>query len=111
MKRTQGKMVTAALAGLIGLSFTLAPQAAFADWEKNVDKRVERMTEHLTLTPDQVTQVRAILEAEKEAIKQKRAESEQKIVAILTPEQQEKHNKMLEKMKEKKDEKREDAGN
>ncbi len=111
MNRTREKLAPAVLAELIGLSFTLAPQAAFADWEKSVDKRVERMTEHLTLTPEQVTQVRSILEAEKEAIKQKKEESEHKIGAILTPEQLEKHNKMIEKMKEKKTEKHEDAGN
>ncbi len=111
MNRTREKTALAVVAGLIGLSFALAPQAAFADWEKSVDKRVERMTEHLTLTPDQVTQVRAILEAEKEAMKQKREETEQKIAALLTPEQLDKHNKMIEKMKEKKEEKHEDAGN
>ena len=102
MDRFTGKAAKTVLAGLIGLSVTLTPQAAFADWgEKGVDKRVEHMTEGLNLAPDQTTQVKAILEEEKAAIQKIREESQQKISAVLNAEQQEKYNQMKEKREEK----------
>lgn len=51
------------------------------------DQRLERMTGHLDLTPDQQDQIRQILE---EATPSPRAETRNRIREVLTPEQQEK---------------------
>jgi len=50
-------------------------------------RRLELMTEHLDLTPEQQDEIRTILE---EATPPPRAETREKILAVLTPEQQEK---------------------
>lgn len=57
------------------------------DREEMASRRLERMTAHLDLTPDQQDQIRQILE---EAAPPPRSEVRDKIRAVLTPEQQEK---------------------
>ena len=56
------------------------------------ERHLERMTEHLDLTPDQQDQIRQILE---EAVPPPRSEIHQQIREVLTPEQQEKMDRHL----------------
>jgi len=77
-----------------------------------VDAAVERMTNELDLTPEQQVKIKAIYEAKIEAKQQRHAETKeeyaaaredfnQKIEAVLTPEQIEKRNSLKAEHKEK----------
>lgn len=55
--------------------------------EKMRARHLEKLTEKLSLTPEQQTQVKAILDEKQTKMEQVRAETHQKIKAVLTEEQ------------------------
>ncbi len=86
-------------------SFLFAAPVAFANEGHDgmdMNKHVEKMKTQLSLTPDQETQVKAVLEDFKTRMQALHKEKHDKIDAILTPEQRTKHEAMMKEWKEKK---------
>jgi Spy/CpxP family protein refolding chaperone len=80
---------------------------SFDDPEKMtawLDKRVERMTEKLSLTNDQATQMKTIMqeqmEKRKAMMEQHRKETEERFATVLNEEQMKKMQELKEKRKE-----------
>jgi len=101
------------IAVLAMLMAVAIPSRAFADNTlPPVEKRVEKLTTELNLTPDQQKSVKETLEAKREKMKsiskddheawrKLTKETNDKINAVLTPEQQKKFATMQKEMKKK----------
>jgi Spy/CpxP family protein refolding chaperone len=106
MKKT---VVMGALAlGLIvgGVVVSQAPEALARYSEKKAGKfetrrehRLQKMTENLDLTADQQDKIRSIFGEQHSKMKAIREETHRKILAVLTPEQEEKFKKLREEKK------------
>lgn|GEM_PF-3227854 len=66
------------------------------------EKKLEKMTEKLSLTADQQTQIRSILESKKKEMEDMRRRTDEQIHAVLTEEQKKKYEDMKKEWKEKK---------
>jgi len=121
MKTTNKITLIAAFAALFAFSTSTWAQPSDAKIEKKIEHRVEKMKKHLNLTDAQVSQVKAILEENKplviadhqkmkaatkdqkpalrEQMKADRAAVKSKLFAVLTPDQQAKAQKFLDKHK------------
>jgi Spy/CpxP family protein refolding chaperone len=119
MKTKYKITLIAAFAAFFAFSTTMWAQPSDAKIEKKIEHRVEKMKKHLNLTDAQVSQVKAILEESKPVIladhqKMKAATKDQKpalrqqiqadkelvkskLFAVLTPDQQAKAQKYLDK--------------
>lgn len=75
--------------------------------EKWNEKRVERLTEKLSLTPEQQKSLKAVFDEQAAKHGKTMKETDEKINALLTPEQKTKFEKMKSERKEKMKERRE----
>jgi periplasmic protein CpxP/Spy len=97
------------IAGMMAWTLCTAPAAwANEGHEMNVDKKVEKLKNELALTPDQESQVKAVLNEYKDKAKALKDEKKAKMDAILTPDQKSKHEKMMKEWKEKRKDKHDD---
>ena len=88
---------------MTALSLFCAP-AAFANEgheRMDVGKKVEKMKTKLGLSADQESQVKTVLEDYKARMEALKKEKQDKISAILTPEQRSKHEAMMKEWKDK----------
>jgi Spy/CpxP family protein refolding chaperone len=98
------KLATSAVTAAFILS--LGATAAFANMGMggmDVDKHLAKMKTQLSLTDDQATQVKAVLEDVNNKMKALHEEKKSRIDAILTPDQRTKHDQMMKDRKEKHD--------
>lgn len=91
MKFTTTRTLAAIVIAITGATATTAalcgPKAERWNGPGFTEERLERMTQHLDLTTDQQTQIRAILEEQSAAREAQRIETRQRIDAVLTEEQ------------------------
>ena len=122
--KTKNKItLIAAFAAIVAFSTSTMAQPSDAKIEKKIEHRVEKMKKHLNLSDAQVTQVKAILEENKpqmmsdfqkmkaatkdqkpalrEQIQKDKDATKSKLFAVLTPDQQAKAQKYLDRHKEK----------
>jgi Spy/CpxP family protein refolding chaperone len=90
--RTNISLRTATLAIILGAvlgnaSAVAGPLGVGRDPATFLDNRIERMTESLELTSEQQGEIRAILEEQQAQAEQQRAQTRERIGAVLTPEQ------------------------
>ncbi len=115
------KLATAVIASLFAMQIcavALADDKAACEKcdqtkaEKMHAKRLDKLTKELSLTPDQKEKVSVILKESgeknkaemqkmKDSMKAMKEETDQKITAVLTPEQAQKYEKMKQDRKEK----------
>ena len=68
------------------------------------EKRMERLTEKLSLSDEQAAQIKAIFEASKEKMMALQKETHEQVAAVLTPEQNETYAAMKKEHQEKRKE-------
>ena len=76
-------------------------QTAMAEESPRVERKLKHLTEQLTLTPEQQTQLKAVFEEEEKQRELHRAEFKKQLEAILTPEQKAKMEENFKKRKDK----------
>ncbi len=81
---------------IIGL--VMLSSAAFANMNMSVDDRVSKMTTDLSLTPDQVSAVRPVIQDFKDKVDQLMQEKDQKLSGILSADQMTKMQSMKNNM-------------
>lgn len=95
-------VLTALLATGVAMAKPFGDPEKMAAW---LDKRIERMTEKLSLNDDQAAKVKTIMqeqmEKRKAMMEQHRTETEARLGTVLTSEQMQKMQEMKEKRKEK----------
>ncbi len=96
---------------MLALAITiLGGTPAFAN-EHGMDpgKKLDKIKKDLLLTPEQESTVKGILEDYQTRMKALKQEKRDRIDAILTPEQKQKHEDMMKEWKEKKENKDKEA--
>ena len=104
MKNKRNIVAMLALAGFLAAG---SIYAAEGEHKHDPSKRLEKLTQTLSLTEDQQAQVKKIMEEGREQKKEARTQNkeawkkqDEKIQAVLTDEQKTKYKEMKEKMKE-----------
>lgn len=85
------------IAATIISALGLAGTSALAADDNRLENRMARMQQELSLTDEQVAQIKSLRETQRTAMQASRDSNRQQIEALLTPEQKEKFSAMKQK--------------